>query len=293
MVYEEIKIQLAKKLLPKRIKESHKGSYGKVLNIAGCLNYQGAAYLSSLAPLKVGAGLVTLATIENVINNLSSNCPWVTFFKLKDHKKQYIAQNAFKDIKQIIKNYNVVSVGSGLANTKETRKFVEELIKFLNKTETKIILDADAINILANTTKQLPPNTIMTPHPLELSRLINVPTDEIQNNRIKYALYTAKKLNCTVVLKGNKTVISTKDLKVYMNTTGNSALAKAGSGDVLTGIIAGLLAQGLNTEEASVLGVFLHGLCGEIASEHLTEYSVLATDQIHYIPNAIKRIMEA
>ena len=289
----EITIELANKLLPQRIQDSNKGSYGKVLNLAGCTNYQGAAFLSSLAPLKVGAGLVTLATIESVINNIASNCPCITFFKLKDYKKQCISKNAFESIKPIIKNYNVISLGCGLSNTNETQKFVRDIIKYLNKTEIKVVLDADAINVLSNTATNFPSNAIITPHPLELSRLINISVDEIQKNRIKYAKYTAKKFNCNVVLKGNKTIVCTKELDVFINTSGNSALAKAGSGDVLTGMISGLLAQGLSTKDASILGVFMHGLCGELASQDLTEHSVLATDQINYIPKVIKRIMDA
>ena len=289
----EITIDLAKKLLPKRQQNSHKGTFGKILNIAGCENYQGAAYLSSLAPLKTGAGLVTLATIENVINNLASSCPWITFIKLKDYKKQCIHPNAFKTLTPIINNYNVFSIGSGLSNTPKTQKFVNEVLEYLKKNQNKTVIDADAINVLANTTKQLPKNSIITPHPLELSRLINIPFEDIQKDRIKYAKYTAEKLNCTVVLKGNKTIICTDKSEIFINTTGNSSLAKAGSGDVLTGIISGLLAQDLSPQDASILGVFLHGLCGELASQDLTEYSVLATDQIKYIPKAIKKIMES
>lgn len=289
----EITIDLAKKLLPQRQQDSHKGTFGKILNISGCANYQGAAYLSSLAPLKVGAGLLTLATIEDVINNLASSCPWATFIKLNDYKKQCISKKAFKTLSHIIGNYSVISIGSGLSNTKQTQKFVKDVIGYKNKTEIKMVIDADAINALANTTQQFAPNTIITPHPLELSRLINVSIEEIQKDRIKYAKYTAEKLNCTVILKGNKTVICTQESEIFINTSGNSSLAKAGSGDVLTGIISGLLAQGLSTKDASILGVFMHGLCGELASQDLTEYSVLATDQINYIPQAIKQIMES
>ena len=125
---------------------------------------------------------------------------------------------------------------------------------------------------------------------MELSRLINVPVEEIQRARVEYAFKTAQKFGCNVVLKGNKTVICTTDGLVYINTRGNSSLAKAGSGDVLTGMISGLIAQGAEVKEAALLGVYLHGLCGEIAARTLTQYSVLATDQIECIPEAIKLI---
>lgn len=294
MEYTEITAQLVKALMPQRPQQSNKGTFGKVLNIAGSIEYQGAAYLSSVAPLKTGAGLVTLATIEPVINNLAGNCPWVTFYPLRDYYKKCIASDAFGDVLNIIENYNVLSVGPGLSDTAATNAFVDDLIKYLNKNNKKTVIDADAINVLSKSgLSSFPSDSVITPHPVELSRLINTPVKDIQNDRIKYAKLTAEKFGCCVVLKGNQTVVCTKELEVFVNTSGNSALAKAGSGDVLTGIISGLMAQGVSVENAAKLGVYLHGLCGELASQDLTLYSVLATDQIDYIPQAIKKILEA
>lgn len=294
MEYTEITAQSVKALMPQRPQQSNKGTFGKVLNIAGSIEYQGAAYLSSVAPLKTGAGLVTLATIEPVINNLAGNCPWVTFYPLRDYYKKCIASDAFGDVLNIIENYNVLSVGPGLSDTAATNAFVDDLIKYLNKNNKKTVIDADAINVLSKSElSSFPSDSVITPHPVELSRLINTPVKDIQNDRIKYAKLTAEKFGCCVVLKGNQTVVCTKELEVFVNTSGNSALAKAGSGDVLTGIISGLMAQGVSVENAAKLGVYLHGLCGELASQDLTLYSVLATDQIDYIPQAIKKILEA
>ena len=294
MEYTEITAQSVKALMPQRPQQSNKGTFGKVLNIAGSIEYQGAAYLSSVAPLKTGAGLVTLATIEPLINNLAGNCPWVTFYPLRDYYKKCIASDAFGDVLNIIENYNVLSVGPGLSDTAATNAFVDDLIKYLNKNNKKTVIDADAINVLSKSElSSFPSDSVITPHPVELSRLINTPVKDIQNDRIKYAKLTAEKFGCCIVLKGNQTVVCTKDLEVFVNTSGNSALAKAGSGDVLTGIISGLMAQGVSVENAAKLGVYLHGLCGELASKDLTLYSVLATDQIDYIPQAIKKILEA
>lgn len=294
MEYTEITAQSVKALMPQRPQQSNKGTFGKVLNIAGSIEYQGAAYLSSVAPLKTGAGLVTLATIEPLINNLAGNCPWVTFYPLRDYYKKCIASDAFGDVLNIIENYNVLSVGPGLSDTAATNAFVDDLIKYLNKNNKRTVIDADAINVLSKSElSSFPSDSVITPHPVELSRLINTPVKDIQNDRIKYAKLTAEKFGCCVVLKGNQTVVCTKELEVFVNTSGNSALAKAGSGDVLTGIISGLMAQGLPVENAAKLGVYLHGLCGELASKDLTLYSVLATDQIDYIPQAIKKILEA
>lgn len=294
MNYTEITIDTAKNLLPKRPLQSNKGTFGKVLNIAGCLDYEGAAWLSSVAPLKVGTGLVTLASIENVINNLAGNCPWVTFYPLRDNNKKCIASDAFNDLKDVISNYTVISAGSGLSASASISAFVDDLVRYLNNLDKKVVIDADAINVLAESEiTKLPENSVITPHPMELSRLIKVSVDEIQSDRIKYARFTADKYGCCVVLKGNKTVVCTKELEVFVNTSGNSALAKAGSGDVLTGMISGFMAQGLSVKDASLLGVYLHGLSGELASDDLTLYSVLATDLIDYIPNALKKLLEA
>ncbi len=294
MNYTETTLSTAKLLLPPRPEESNKGTFGKVLNVAGCYEYEGAAYLSSLAPLKIGAGLVTLATIEQVINNIAGSCPWVTYFPLKDYYKKCIAPDAFSDLKNIISNYNVISVGSGLSDTPATGDFVADLIKYLMDSQHKTVIDADALNVIAKSElKTLPENSVITPHPVELSRLIKTPVELIQSDRLKYAALTAEKFGCCVVLKGNKTVIATKEAKLFINTSGNSALAKAGSGDVLTGMIAGLLAQGLSVENAAILGVYIHGLTGDLASINLTKYSVLATDQIAFIPAALKKLSEA
>ena len=293
MNFKEITLTYAKSLLPDRPLESNKGTFGKVLNIAGCYEYEGAAYFSSLAPLKTGAGLVTLATVESVINNLGGACPWVTYYPLRDYYKKCIASDAFSDLKNIIDNYDVISVGSGLSDSPATSDFVEDLLNYLCNTDKKIVIDADAINILAKSEIQkLPKNSVITPHPMELSRLINTSVDTIQSDRIKYAVFTAEKYGCCVVLKGNKTVVAVNSHEVFVNTSGNSSLAKAGSGDVLTGIISGLLSQGLIVKDASILGVYMHGLAGELASMDLTEYSVLATDQIDYIPYAYKKFLE-
>lgn len=290
---KDITLDFVKTLLPERNDISNKGTYGKVLNIAGCKKYQGAAYLSSLTPLKCGAGLVTLATITDVINNLAGNCPWVTFLPLRDCEKKCIASDSFNDLKTEIKNYNAISAGPGLSDESPVEAFIIDLIHYIKQSETKCVIDADAINLAAKTEiKEFSHNTVITPHPMELSRLIGIPLQDIQNDRIKYARYTAEKYKCAVVLKGHKTVICSPDMDIFINNTGNSALAKAGSGDVLTGLIAGFMAQGLTSINAAILGVYIHGLCGDFAAEDLTQYCVLATDQIDYIPKAIKYILE-
>ena len=175
-----------------------------------------------------------------------------------------------------------------------SKRFNNQFFKEKQNIYTSFIIDADAINACAEAKFfNLPMNSIITPHPLELSRLLGVDVKEIQQNRAKWAWEASKELDSIVLLKGHETIIAVPGGKIFLNHTGNSALAKAGSGDVLTGMIAGFCAQGLNLESAACCAVFLHGIAGEIASKSLSEYSVLASDLIRYIPLAIKAILNS
>lgn len=282
------------KFFPKRIQNSHKGTFGRILNISGSQNYSGAAILSSLSALKSGAGYVTLACPDVIVKSIASYSPDITFIPLKSTAIGSISKENTNSIIHRIKDFDIISIGSGLTTNEETKSFVLELLKNIEK---PIIIDADALNIIASENiKNVPKNSIMTPHPKELSRLLNVSVEEIQANREKFAIIGAEKYNTVMVLKGHETVV-TDGKNIYINKTGNSALAKAGSGDVLTGITAGIAAQMKKNMPENFLfyvatnSVFLHGMAGELASKDLTEYSVLASEQIKYIPQAIKKIL--
>ena len=281
------------KLLPKRVQNSHKGTYGHVLNIAGSTQFQGAAYLSSIAALRTGAGYCMLASCSDVVNNIAAMSPDITFLDLDQSNYGTIPKDANKCLSAVA-NYDVISIGCGLGQAGGVGEFA---INFLKKNRTSyspIIIDADAINICAaNKFFNLPMNSIITPHPAELARLLGVDIKEIQQNRARWAWEASKELDCIVLLKGHETIISVPSGKIFLNHTGNSALAKAGSGDVLTGMIAGFCAQGLNLESAACCAVFLHGIAGEIASKSMTEYSVLASDLLRYIPMAIKAALNS
>ena len=284
---EYIELKHIQKLIPKRNDLMNKGSFGRVLNIAGSKLYSGAAFLSSVSSLKTGAGYVSLACPQEIIDRIAPNAPELTFIPLKSNNNGSIStDNKIDDIE----NYDVISLGCGLTTDIETQRFVFSLIKQFNDRQ-KVIIDADGINILAERKSDISlKNKIITPHPKELSRLLNVSPIEINDNREKYARITAQTYDCIVVLKGHNTIITNGD-KIYLNTTGSSALAKAGTGDVLTGIISGLLSQKLSLFNAAIFGVYLHGLAGDIAAERLTKYSVLASDVIDNIPNALKKII--
>ena len=264
--------------LPNRPKDSNKGTFGKVLNIAGSWNYRGAAYLSSVSALRVGAGLVTLSAENAVVDAVAAQTSDVVFVS---------RMNTIN----ILKEYSVISIGCGLGISDATKefflKFLEEVIDF----QSPIIMDASALRLLANVNNiKLPKNLILTPHPGEAAELLKVSIKEIVNNSEKYTKLLSQKYSATVLIKGVNTKVSSIDGHFYVNHTGSSALAKAGSGDVLTGMIAGFIAQGLSMFEATCLAVNLHGKAGELAAKDLTEYGVLASDLLKYIPIAIKTI---
>ena len=278
--------EYVQQLLPKRPIDSNKGTFGNVLNIAGSLELPGAAYLSSLAALRVGAGRVKLASTSSAIQITAAQTPDITYLDLGENNLGTLPKDSWKFIED---DYDVISIGCGLDIDTETTNFVSNFLKGYFESQTPIIVDADAINILATQKRPvLPLNSIITPHPLELSRLMNIDVEDIQKDRVKAAWESAKQLDCIVLLKGHKSVIAVPNGEIYVNNTGNSALAKAGSGDVLTGMIAGFCAQGLNLEKSATIAAYLHGLAGEIASRNLTEYGVLASNLLAYIPQAIK-----
>ena len=279
------------KLFPKRSENSNKGTFGTVLNFAGSIYYPGAALLSSLAALRAGCGLVRLATESSVIPIIASQTPDVTYIDLGNNEFGTIPKDAHKFVKEI-KAPSAIAVGCGLSALNPIKEFVPKLLKHYLESSTPVIIDADAINVLSATENPpLPLNSVITPHPLELSRLIKVDVEQIQSDRLKWANYASSKLDCIVILKGHNTIISIPNGNTFVNTTGSSALSHGGTGDILCGMIAGFAAQGMKLEDASILAVYLHGRAGEIAGKKLSEYSVLASDILKFIPFAIKEFV--
>jgi len=269
-----------KALLPKRPENSHKGTFGHVLNVAGSEFYTGAAYFSSISPLKVGCGKVTLLSEPAVLKTVSTLSPDVILMPLKNFEKG------------IIEEYQVVSIGCGLSQSKNAIMLFKRVVEIVRKTQIPMVIDADGLNILSKLDKiELPNNVILTPHPKELSRLMGIKVEDILSKPEDWAKKCCEKYNCTIILKLHKTIVADNKGDLYINESGNSALSHGGSGDVLCGMICGFLAQGLNCFEASVLSVYLHGITAEIASEELTEYSVLASDLLKYIPQSIKTLL--
>ena len=292
-----------KNLLPNRPENSHKGTFGHVLNVAGSEFYSGAAYFSSVSALKVGCGKATLASEKGVLASVSALSPDIILLPIKTLKKTDLNE------------FQAISIGCGLSQSKQAVKNFKNVLKILSKSDVPVVIDADGLNILSSfkdlksefkksSRFSLAPcgrgqgeglfqlgNLILTPHPKEMARLMGVKVETILAQPEFWVRECCKKFNCTTVLKLHKTIVVDNKGHFYENKTGNSALAHGGSGDVLTGMITGFLAQGLSCFEAACLGVFLHGVAGELASKDLTEYSTLASDLINYIPQAIKTIL--
>jgi len=277
--------------LPLREEDSHKGVFGKVFTVAGCLGMTGAAYMSALACLKTGAGYSVLATPESAVPVISSMAPEIVCVSLEETKEKFISELSLTKVLDKSRNADVFLIGPGISTADSTVKFVSEFVRNLADRGEKLIVDADAINCLSMLPQViLPVNSVITPHAKELSRLMKISVEEILRDRIKAAKDAAKKFNTIVVLKGAKTIIAEPDGNIYINNTGNSGLATAGSGDVLSGMIAGFAAQGVDLKTAAIIAVYLHGLAGDIATEKLTEYSLTASDLLKYIPKAIKKV---
>ena len=263
--------------MPYREQNSNKGTFGKVLNLAGSKNYIGAAYFSSLSVLKIGAGYVGLASDKNIIKAVSALLPETVFLSRKDGLNN-------------INNFDVILMGCGLGQGFWSKYWFKKFINKLKNSNKPLVIDADGLNILAKSNLCLPQNAIITPHPAEAARLLGISTSDVIADTERFAKELSNKYNCVTVLKTHRTIVCDTNGNIYKNEHGNSALAKAGTGDVLAGIIAGLLAQRMHTFDAAKLGVYLHSIAGELASEYLTEYSVLASDVVNYIPKAIKKI---
>ncbi|MCK4936204.1 MAG: NAD(P)H-hydrate dehydratase [Elusimicrobiales bacterium] len=281
-----------KSLIPKRDKHSHKGDYGKVLIIAGSKGMSGAAILAGRAALKAGAGLITIACPASERFIITAALPEAMTLPLSDKDGVFSLKAAGEILKwQKIKKYDVALIGPGLSVLKEAPLFAAEVIK---KLQIPMIIDADALNALALkplSASSLP--RIMTPHLGEMKRLVK--TGSSDRKSLAFKLFN--KTGAIIIMKGNKTLIKAKD-DFYENTTGGPSLSKGGSGDVLAGLIAGLWAQagkrdGYNDKtafESSILGVYLHGLCGDLASKKLTERCVLAGELLDYLPNAYRSL---
>lgn len=271
---------------PKRI---HKKARAKIFIIAGSKGMTGAAALTCQAAYRSGAGLVKLAFPESLLEIYQKILKEVLTLPCPETKNQTLSSKAKNLILKAIKDYDLVVIGPGLSQNKETQKLIQELFIEIKK---PIILDADGLNALAKKVelfkkRRLP--TVITPHPGEMARLCCLKVNEVQKNREQLAFKKAKEWKVIIVLKGYQTVIAEPSGKIVINQSGGPGLATAGTGDVLDGILAVLWAENLNRSfEAVCTAVYLHGLAGDLAVKKIGERSVIASDVIKYLPEAIK-----
>lgn len=281
--------KLIQSLLKKRDPAGHKGTYGHAMVIGGSLGMSGAVMMSSFAALRCGAGLVTAAVPESLVPVIDSALLEVMTTPLAESGECTIALEALPAIENLLGTASVCAVGPGMSRYTEARTIIGFI---LENSGIPLVIDADALNALQGDTgilkkRQVP--LVLTPHPGEMSRLTGKSIEEIQSRRIEFAREFAGEHGLTLVLKGHNTVVATSAGDVYINMTGNPGMATAGSGDVLTGIITALIAQGHNPQQAAVAGVYLHGLAGDQAALDKGERGLVATDLIQYLPQVIKR----
>ena len=277
-------------LLPKREPDSHKGTYGHLLIIAGSVGKTGAAVLAARAALRSGAGLVTLAVPESLNDIFEEKLTEEMTVPLPETDERSLSYAALDGILELLEGKTAVAIGPGISRNAHTGRLVRELLPKLN---IPAVLDADALNILSEDETPLDSMTvpvILTPHPGEAGRLLGVPAVEVQMERPSSAAALAKAHNCTVVLKGARTLVASPDGSFYVNPTGNPGMATAGTGDVLTGVISSFLAQGLKAHDAALIGVYAHGYAGDRAMDVKGYAGLIAGDIIEALPSAIGAI---
>jgi len=259
------------RMLPDRPEDSNKGTYGRLLVIAGSKGMSGAAFLNAMAAYRMGAGLVQIYTEESNRIILQALLPEAIITTYTEFDKE--------EVKRLLSHADAVCIGSGLSRSKTAKKILKTV---LSNVEVACVIDADGLNLLAEHLKYTEYLTegrfILTPHMKEMSRLTGLSVPEIRANRQQVLESLTEEWNVTCVLKDSRTLIGEAGKRTCVNTSGCQALAKGGSGDVLCGVIAGLLAQGISTFEAATLGTYIHGLSGETAAREKNSYSILARD---------------
>ncbi|MBF0203695.1 MAG: NAD(P)H-hydrate dehydratase [Desulfamplus sp.] len=283
-----IEHDVIKRMFKPREALSHKGTYGHLLIVAGSTGKTGAAALAANAAMASGTGLVTLAVPESINSTIEPQVTEVMTFPLPENKKGYITHTALNlIIKKLVSDKKAIAAGPGLGMDDSTIRLVHGMVEEIS---LPMVLDADALNAIAMNPyilKNRKAPTIVTPHPGEMARMTGKSTAEVQQNRIDIATQFSAEFNVIVVLKGSSTLIALPDGNVHICPTGNPGMASGGMGDVLTGLIAGLITQGFNPSDAAIAGVYIHGLCGDILAQKRGAFGFVASDIIKIIPETI------
>lgn len=280
------------KKIPERKPETNKGDYGRIFIIGGSTGMTGAGVLAAAGALRVGAGLVYLGIPSSLAYRYNFSIIEIITIPLEDGRTGYISKDSILTVLERMKTMTVAAIGPGLSTKGDASELLSAVIE---NTKIPLVIDADGLNVLAlnlNVLKKLKVPVIITPHPGEMSRLTGISVKEIQDNRIEVARNFAMKWGIITVLKGARTVVALPGGETYINLSGNPGMATAGTGDVLTGIISGLIGQGLRPEEAAIAGVYLHGVAGDQVAMKKGMYGMNASDIVEELPYVIKAVKE-
>jgi ADP-dependent NAD(P)H-hydrate dehydratase / NAD(P)H-hydrate epimerase len=283
-------------LLAPRRRDANKGSYGHVLVIGGSRGKAGAAAMAGFSALRAGAGLATVTTPQSVLPTVAGFHPELMTEPLEETEEATIALRNLEPqhVDLLVERTSVLAIGPGISRNHETAEFVRALT---HRYKAPMVLDADALNAFEGLADQLSGhgrNLVITPHPGEMARLTGRSVQEIQANRLDVARNFAREHGLIVILKGHRTLTASPSGEVWVNPTGNPGMATGGSGDVLTGMVAGLIAQHReHVLEAAALAVYLHGLAGDLAGAAVGESSLVATDLVRFLPQAFTRVRTA
>jgi hydroxyethylthiazole kinase-like uncharacterized protein yjeF len=284
--------KLAGNLLPERSPNGHKGTFGHALVIGGSEGLSGSVVLAGEAALHTGCGLVTLGIPKNLNQIIEMKTTEIMSKPLPETDAHTISAEALEILAEPLQKVDALIIGPGISRNPITMQFVENVLR---ETEKPIVLDADGLNVLVGNNdllSQIKTPMVLTPHPGEMAKIMGITIEQVQENRVELAKHFATMWKKVVVLKGAKTIVALPDGSIYLNLTGNSGMGTGGSGDVLSGIIGSLIAQGLNVAEASILGVYIHGASGDIAKEELGERTMLASDLIRYTGKLLQKLEE-
>jgi ADP-dependent NAD(P)H-hydrate dehydratase / NAD(P)H-hydrate epimerase len=282
-------------LIGPRPRASNKGNFGHVLVLGGSTGKAGAAAMAGMAVLRAGAGLSTVATAKSVLATVGGFHPELMTEPLQETEAGTISLSALdQGLDALVKGKTVLAIGPGISRHPDTSAFVRGVIK---KYAMQIVLDADGLNAFEDRAAELknkPGALVITPHPGEMARLAGLTIPAVQRDRLNVARSFARKHKLIVVLKGDRTLVAQPDATVWVNTTGNPGMATGGTGDILTGMTAGLIAQNPNrVADAVIAAVHLHGLAGDVARESMGEHSLVATDLLTALPEAFRRTWQA
>jgi ADP-dependent NAD(P)H-hydrate dehydratase / NAD(P)H-hydrate epimerase len=288
-MYDDIKIEVNEPIvIPERKISGHKGDFGEALFIAGAAGYYGAPYFSAISFLKAGGGYSRLASPKSIIPFIANKGREIVFIPQKETADGSISLENKESLLELISKMDFVVIGPGLSLTEETQQLARELVQ---KIEKPVLLDGDGITALAGNSeiiKSRKAPTILTPHLGEMSRIAKLSVDQIDENKVEIVRLTSRQLNAIIVLKGAHSLIGYPDGTVRINMSGNSGMATAGSGDVLTGTIAAMHGLGLSVEDAVRQGVFLHGFAGDLAAKKMGTDGMTAQDILEFLPTAMQ-----